>query len=154
MSIITKTNDIGKYFLIIRSKKNTLFSSEYFFSFILLPLRYFFYLNQKGTLYNFKSKYQFPCFCVFFTLFFRRCKYYCVYLSDLYFCFDYPPQVSLLQHVWFVCFCSKSLILKHIMCIFSFSNLNNLSCGNHFLQQTSTSGLTNSQYSLNLFSAD
>ena len=69
MSIITKTNDIGKYFLIIRSKKNTLFSSEYFFSFILLPLRYFFYLNQKGTLYNFKSKYQFPCFCVFFTLF-------------------------------------------------------------------------------------
>ena len=43
-------NDIGKYFLIIRSKKNTLFSSEYFFSFILLPLRYFFYLNQKGTL--------------------------------------------------------------------------------------------------------
>ena len=70
MSIITKTNDIGKYFLIIRSKKNTLFSSEYFFSFILLPLRYFFYLNQKGTLYNFKSKYQFPCFCVFFTLFF------------------------------------------------------------------------------------
>ena len=89
-------NDIGKYFLIIRSKKNTLFSSEYFFSFILLPLRYFFYLNQKGTLYNFKSKYQFPCFCVFFTLFLRRCKYYCVYLSDLYFCFDYPPQVSLL----------------------------------------------------------
>ena len=47
-----------------------------------------------------------------------------------------------------------TLILKHIMCIFSFSNLNNLSCGNHFLQQTSTSGLTNSQYSLNLFSAD
>ena len=95
MSIITKTNDIGKYFLIIRSKKNTLFSSEYFFSFILLPLRYFFYLNQKGTLYNFKSKYHFSCFCVFFTLFsqlmqillyvftrlaflshLRRCKYH------------------------------------------------------------------------------
>lgn len=93
-------------------------------------------------------------FVSFSHFFLRRCKYYCVYLSDLYFCFDYPPQVSLLQHVWFVCFCSKSLILKHIMCIFSFSNLNNLSCGNHFLQQTSTSGLTNSQYSLNLFSAD
>ena len=109
MSIITKTNDIGKYFLIIRSKKNTLFSSEYFFSFILLPLRYFFYLNQKGTLYNFKSKYQFPCFCVFFTLFFSANAniIVCIYLSSFFISLA-SLQVSLLWHVYFICFCSKS----------------------------------------------
>lgn len=95
MSIITKTNDIGKYFLIIRSKKNTLFSSEYFFSFILLPLRYFSILIKRVHYIILKVNIIFLVFvsfshffsqlmqillyvftCLAFLSHLRRCKYH------------------------------------------------------------------------------